>query len=130
MIEFHEILLDVNNTELWDIYIRDRKVGFLMKILPYKAQGKAIKGSFHLEILHHKYTLPLTMRKMVMQLVEMQIRSFETDLLLAKIEQSEWNKERLKSFERFKEIVGESQNINEWICAIRQVENERLNIIE
>lgn len=130
MIEFHDTFVDLNNTTVWDVFIGGEKIGSLMKITPYKINGRLIDGSYHLDVLNQKYNLSLANRKYIIPLIEMRIQSLESALIMAKIEQTEWHKERVKAANRFNEIIGDSMDVNEWICAIRQVENERLSIKE
>ena len=88
MIEFHKTILDISNATVWDVYLRDRKIGTLRK----EEHTKTQKGRYYLSVLSMEYIIPLTGRKMIPKIVQGAIDSLEADIIMQKVEQSEWFK--------------------------------------
>ena len=89
MIEFHETLEDLNNAQVWEICIEgtNRKIGTLMK--------NELTKKYYLDILYKKYTIPFSMRDVIVTLCEIELNGLDSDILILKIHQSDWNKIRV-----------------------------------
>ncbi len=99
MIEFHQTLEDINNATVWEVYFNDRKIGTLRKEEFKKVKGVMHGGKYYLSVLCKKYTLPLSMRDMITKLVRAELNSFESDLIMDKVKQTEWHKLRVARVE-------------------------------
>ena len=101
MIEFHETLDDINNATVWDIYYGSRKVGSLRKELFNKVGKTMHGGKYYLNILYKDYTLPFSMKDMIPKICNGAIDNFEADMIITKIEQTDWHKQRVQRSDRY-----------------------------
>jgi hypothetical protein len=86
MIEFQESIIDINNATVWDVLLGERKIGTLRK----EEQTKTQKGRYYLSVLSVDYVIPLSGRKIIPKVVQGAIDSLEADIIMQKVEHSEW----------------------------------------
>lgn len=104
MIEYKEVKVYLSNMTIWDIYLSDVKIGSLKKETPHK-RGKTFHGGkYYLNVLGIEYVLPLSFRGMVNSIVQMNLDRFESALIMKKLEQTEWHKNRIARWENWKKI--------------------------
>ena len=101
-IKFKLTCNDLNNATVWDLYLNDRKIGWIRRELFYREKGVMNGGYFHFEVLHRNYKLPLRAKSMLIKVINGAIDSLEADLIIDKINRSEWKESRWITLEKAK----------------------------
>jgi len=107
MVEFHKSIVEGNDFECWDIYLRDQKIGTLRKELFVKVKNVQHGGKYYLTVLYKDYVLPFKARKLIKKLVNGAVDSMESDIIMGKVEETDWHKSRVEMCDKYNELLNE-----------------------
>ena len=105
MAEFHKSIVEGNDFECWDIYLRGQKIGTLRKELFVKIKNVQHGGKYYLTVLYRDYVLPFKAKNLIPKIVKGAIDSMEADIIMGKLEETDWYKSKVELCDKYNKLL-------------------------